>query len=62
MRCTTDQIASVGALLDHLIREQAVSALEDDGIDGLDIRGIETLALYVLLSNLSSHSYDIYCQ
>ncbi|KAK7048433.1 muts 5 [Favolaschia claudopus] len=38
-------LASIGALLDHLVREQAVNNLEDEGIAGLEVRGIETLAL-----------------
>jgi DNA mismatch repair protein MSH5 len=41
------QIASVGALLDYLVRQRALSDLEDEGIGGLDIRNIETLALFV---------------
>jgi DNA mismatch repair protein MSH5 len=42
------QLASVGALIDHLVREQAVAALEDEGIGGLDIRDIEVITLFVL--------------
>ncbi|KAG7088348.1 hypothetical protein E1B28_012352 [Marasmius oreades] len=38
------KMASVGALLDHLVRERAMS-FDDEGIHGLDIRSIETLAL-----------------
>ncbi|KAJ7819398.1 DNA mismatch repair protein MutS [Mycena olivaceomarginata] len=38
-------VASIGALLDHLVRERAVNDLEDEGIAGLEIRDIETLAL-----------------
>jgi DNA mismatch repair protein MSH5 len=34
-------------LLDHLVRERAVNDLEDEGIAGLEIRDIETLALSV---------------
>jgi DNA mismatch repair protein MSH5 len=40
-------MASIGALLDHLVRERAVSDLEDDGIGGLEVRDIEVLSLYV---------------
>lgn len=37
----------MGALLDHLVRERAVNDLEDDGIFGLEVRGIEALSLLV---------------
>ncbi|KAH9941054.1 muts domain V-domain-containing protein [Amylocystis lapponica] len=36
-------LGSVGALLDHLARVRAVGDLEDEGVGGLEIRGIETL-------------------
>ncbi|KAF8645267.1 hypothetical protein AX16_008091 [Volvariella volvacea WC 439] len=38
-------MASVGALIDHLVRERALGDLADDGIRGLDIRDIEALCL-----------------
>lgn len=38
-------LASIGALLDHLARERAVSELEDDGIGGLEVQDIEVLSL-----------------
>ncbi|KAF5315435.1 hypothetical protein D9619_007366 [Psilocybe cf. subviscida] len=38
-------MASVGALLDYMVKERALSDFDDDGISGLDIRNIETLAL-----------------
>ncbi|EGO23820.1 hypothetical protein SERLADRAFT_450137 [Serpula lacrymans var. lacrymans S7.9] len=38
-------ISSIGALLDHLNRERAVVELNDLGIDGLEVRGIEGLTL-----------------
>lgn len=38
-------LACIGALIDHLVRERAISELEDEGIGGLDIRGIEPVAL-----------------
>ncbi|KAJ6508696.1 muts domain V-domain-containing protein [Mycena sanguinolenta] len=38
-------VASIGALLDHLVRERAVNDLEDEGIAGLEIRSIEALSL-----------------
>ncbi|KAJ7610685.1 DNA mismatch repair protein MutS [Mycena rosella] len=38
-------IASIGVLLDHLVRERAVSDLEDEGISGLQVRDIEALSL-----------------
>ena len=40
-------MASIGALLDHLVRERAVNELEDDGIWGLEVRAIEMLSLWV---------------
>lgn len=39
------QIASVGALLDHLTRQRAVSELDDGGIEDLEILDIEVLTL-----------------
>ncbi|KAF8798995.1 hypothetical protein BYT27DRAFT_7177307 [Phlegmacium glaucopus] len=38
-------MSSVGALLDYLVRERALSDFDDDGITGLDVRDIELLAL-----------------
>ncbi|KAF7365135.1 MutS 5 [Mycena venus] len=38
-------VASIGALLDHLVRERAVNDLEDEGIAGLEVRDIEALSL-----------------
>ncbi|PBK97772.1 hypothetical protein ARMGADRAFT_1044451 [Armillaria gallica] len=38
-------VASIGALLDHLVRERALNDLEGEGMHGLDIREIEILAL-----------------
>ncbi|KAE9400467.1 hypothetical protein BT96DRAFT_965335 [Gymnopus androsaceus JB14] len=38
-------LASIGALLDHLVRERAVNDMEDEGIRGLEVRDIECLAL-----------------
>lgn len=38
-------MSSIGALLDYLVRERALSDFDDDGIRGLDIRDIEILAL-----------------
>ena len=40
-------MASIGALLDHLVRERAASDYDDDGIPGLDIRDIQILCLQV---------------
>jgi DNA mismatch repair protein MSH5 len=40
-------MASVGALLDHLVRERAASDYDDDGIPGLDVRDIHILSLQV---------------
>jgi len=41
------QISSVGALLDHLTRERAVGELDDEGLEGLEIRDIEVVTLSV---------------
>ncbi|KAJ7600737.1 DNA mismatch repair protein MutS [Mycena floridula] len=38
-------VSSIGALLDYLVRERAINDLEDEGVRGLDIRTIESLAL-----------------
>lgn len=38
-------MASIGALLDYLIRERAVHDLDDDDIGGLDVRDIEILSM-----------------
>ncbi|KAG6840989.1 hypothetical protein C0991_002879 [Blastosporella zonata] len=39
------KMASIGALLDHVVRERVVGDLDDEGIGGLDIRDIEILSL-----------------
>lgn len=39
------QLASIGALLDHLVRDRAVSGIDNEGLRGLDVREIESLAL-----------------
>ena len=38
-------LGSIGALLDYIARQRAVGDLEDEGIGGLQVRGIETLTL-----------------
>lgn len=40
------QLSSVGALLDFIVRERALSDFDDEGISSLDVRDIEILALY----------------
>lgn len=40
------KMASIGALLDHIVREKALSDCDDEGIGALDIRNIEILAMY----------------
>lgn len=40
-------MASIGALIDYLTRERAANELEYEDVGGLDIRGIEILALWV---------------
>lgn len=44
------QVASIGALLEHMLRDRALNDLDDEGITGLDIRDIEILSLHVLFS------------
>jgi len=39
------QMASAGALIDYLVREQAMSDFDDEGIQGLKVRNIEILTL-----------------
>ena len=38
-------MGSIAAVLDHLTREKAIGDLDDEGLGGLEIRGIESLAL-----------------
>ncbi|KIM89101.1 hypothetical protein PILCRDRAFT_211886 [Piloderma croceum F 1598] len=38
-------MSSIGALLDHLTRQRAVGELDDEGLEGLEIRDIEALTL-----------------
>lgn len=38
-------MASVSALLDFIVRERALADFDDEGLVGLDIEEIETLAL-----------------
>ncbi|KAG6868981.1 Prohibitin-2, subunit of the prohibitin complex (Phb1p-Phb2p) [Termitomyces sp. T159_Od127] len=38
-------MSSIGALIDHVVRERAVGDLDDQGIGGLDVRDIEILTL-----------------
>lgn len=38
-------MASAGALIDYLVREQAMSDFDDEGIQGLKVRNIEILTL-----------------
>jgi len=38
-------MASIGALLDQIVRERALSDFDDDGIGGLDIKDIEIVSL-----------------
>ena len=39
------KISSTAALLDHLTRERAVSDLDGEGLEGLDVRDIEFISL-----------------
>ncbi|KDQ62441.1 hypothetical protein JAAARDRAFT_189767 [Jaapia argillacea MUCL 33604] len=45
MECSPFCLSAVGALLNYLACERAVGELDDQGIGGLDVRGIEALAL-----------------
>ncbi|KAG6907882.1 hypothetical protein DXG01_007046 [Tephrocybe rancida] len=49
-------MASIGALLDHVVRERAVGDLDDEGIGGLDIRDIEILSLSLQIFENESHA------
>jgi DNA mismatch repair protein MSH5 len=53
-------MASIGALLDHLMRERAVGALEDEGLGGLEIRDIELLSLSVFSSILPAYLVNMF--
>ena len=48
----TAKMASIGALIDHLIRVHAVGALEDEGASEIEIHNIEALALYACSQRL----------
>lgn len=39
------EISSIAALLDHLARERAVGDLDGEGLEGLDVRDIESISL-----------------
>lgn len=38
-------MASIGALIDYVVRERAVGDLDDEGVGGLFVRDIEILTL-----------------
>jgi hypothetical protein len=38
-------MACIGAIIDQMIRECAIGNLETEGIAGINVRGIEVLAL-----------------
>jgi len=40
-------VASAGALIDYLVREQAMSDFDGEGPQGLEVRNIEILTLLV---------------
>ncbi|KAJ4468951.1 muts domain V-domain-containing protein [Lentinula lateritia] len=52
-------MASIGALLDQLVRTRAVDDLEDEGIRGLEVRDIECLALPQLLRIEQTHGSSL---
>lgn len=37
-------MASIGALIDYLVRERAAGDLDDEGIAGLEVNDIEIIA------------------
>jgi DNA mismatch repair protein MSH5 len=39
------QMASIGALLNHIVRERAFGELDEEGIQNLEVRGIESVSL-----------------
>ncbi|KAH6908017.1 muts domain V-domain-containing protein [Coprinopsis sp. MPI-PUGE-AT-0042] len=49
-------ISSIGALIDHLVRQRAASELDDDGIAGLDVRDIQALAVSLQVFANESHA------
>ncbi|KAG6814232.1 hypothetical protein H0H92_015347 [Tricholoma furcatifolium] len=49
-------MASIGALLDHIVRKRAIGDLDDEGIGGLDIRSIEILSLSLQIFENESHA------
>jgi DNA mismatch repair protein MSH5 len=38
-------MACIGAIIDQMIRDRAIGNLENEGIAGINVRGIEVLAL-----------------
>lgn len=40
------QLAAVGALLEHLVRVNAANDLDHEGVEALDVRDIEIVALW----------------
>ncbi|KAI3616291.1 dna mismatch repair protein msh5 [Moniliophthora roreri] len=55
-------MASVGALLDHLVREHAINDLEDEGIRGLEVRAIEIISLYLYPIRIIWTLADVFCR
>lgn len=49
------QVSSIGALLDQLAREQAIGELENEGMGGLEVLGIQALTLYVTTPHVALH-------
>lgn len=49
----------MGALLDHIVRMRAVGDLEDQGVSGLEIRGIEYLKLQDVMQINSDALYSL---
>jgi hypothetical protein len=38
-------MSTIGALVDHMVRLNAVGDLENEGIEGLDVQGIKIMQL-----------------
>ena len=53
------QLGSIGALLDHIARLRAVGDLEDQGIGGLEVRGIDCLSLHDVMQINSDALYSL---
>jgi hypothetical protein len=53
-------MSSAGALIDYLVKERALGDLNDEGIQGLEVREMKTLVLLVPLTSSSRIVFDIF--